>query len=82
MIRSRLNRWDIHSDTVNPKLLELQVAKRSWASCMASRSGRAMIPESSISVGLLFIFELTRMREFSINNRRGYLVKRVGPHSQ
>ena len=31
MIRSRLNGWDIHFDTVNPKLLELQAAKEMLA---------------------------------------------------
>ena len=31
VIRSRLNGWDIHLDTVNPKLLELQAAKEMLA---------------------------------------------------
>ena len=36
--------------------------------------------ESVNSVGLLLIYDLTVMRNFSINNGRSCLVEGVGPH--
>ena len=68
--------------TLGAAELVLMTTKSYWSYGKVNYKDGAMNPESGISVGLLFIFELTRMRDFSINNGRGRLVERVGPHSQ
>jgi DNA polymerase I len=82
LIVKKAKRYGLEPTFSRSNWFKSMTSKSYWSYGKVNHKDGAMIPESIISVGLFLIFELTGMRDFSINNGRSRLVEGVGPHSQ